>query len=49
MIFCGAAFKRPMEEVAVQWKKKTGTEIFLNYASVPALSLWGRGKRRIKQ
>jgi len=37
MIFCGAAFKRPMEEVAVQWKKKTGTEIFLNYASVPAL------------
>lgn len=31
LIFCGAAFKRPMEEIVTLYRQKTGAEVNVNY------------------
>jgi molybdate transport system substrate-binding protein len=37
MIFCGAAFRLPMEEITAAFSKNTGHEVNVNYAAVPTL------------
>jgi molybdate transport system substrate-binding protein len=37
MVFCGAAFKKPMEEVAGLYQKKTGTSLNVMYAGTGTL------------
>lgn len=37
LIFCGAAFKRPMEDIVKLYQQKTGTEVNVNYGGVGTL------------
>jgi len=37
LIFCGAAFKRPMEDIVKLYRQKTGTEVNVNYGGVGTL------------
>ena len=37
MLFCGAGFKQPIEEVVQMFMKTSGIELHANYASIGAL------------